>query len=789
MASINYVCIEGNYEDYSLVYSAIEGLDSDLIIHSDFESANLDANTYLVRTKKAASSLGVKFKSNTKTYTTIDGRPRTVYMLDDKVTLQHLAETISSAYNHSQGIVDEKARTPFTLVTDEDTLYELIGYIKQLKLCVFDFETTSITDLGVFDPDFKATCLSISFQHGYSWVIPLYHSQSDNDAGKFLKILQKEVLENVNIQKVAHNIWYEWMVCKHYGITLRGRLDCTMLMHHLIDETTRHSLKILVDTFIPEFSGYDSDVKDGDWVNLPLSVLAPYNAIDTDMTIRLHTLFEKLLREDMRVYTIYRNLTMAVFQSLCEASYNGMPIDEDYLVDAIDEVTLLIETRTKSLRDHPTVYRYESALREEMEQAELAKIAERLDKLKNTQSKTYIALSEKQMKIKAGSLMVYNGVNFGSWQNMADLLYTHPEGFNFIKISEGAGTSKQDLLDLNDTTGFVDELLVIRSLTKLKGTYLEGIHSRLDLEGKLHTTFKLHGTVSGRISSANPNLQNIPKLAKIKDDDLVRVVKMVKNSFVVPEGYYLVQADFSQAELRIIADLADETNMLSAYLNDEDLHASGAAKLLNLSLDEFYKLPEGEVKSHRTKSKARNFGLIYGMQPKGYTEYVKGWGLEISETEAASEIDVFFDLYPKLLDYHATQIAKGKKYGYVRTVYGRKRHVPDINSDDWKASKEERIAINSPVQGTGGEFMLFTIALLKDRLDPRTIFVNTVHDSALYFIPNDLLYSECEVIRETSENLPNRVFFGNDLNHLKMKMDFEKSSESWGKLTEFSLQV
>ena len=319
---------------------------------------------------------------------------------------------------------------------------------------------------------------------------------------------------------------------------------------------------------------------------------------------------------------------------------------------------------------------------------------------------------------------------------MGSLLYG-AEGFGFekpyvkAKRAEAEATGKEYLMELNDSTRFIDDLLLYRSIGKTLSTYLHGINDRLDANDRVHTSFLQHGTKSGRLSSQNPNLQNLTNVAKLTDPTAIEVVSMVKKPFIAPEGYTLCQIDYSQAELRIIASFAGETNMLDAYNAGIDLHALYAARMLKTDLDGFYKLDKADQKNWRTRAKAGNFGLIYGMSAEGLVHYAKNnYGVILSLKEATEMRNDFFAMYPRLLDYHDTYIAKGRKFGYVRTLYGRMRRVPQIlDQNEYIRGMDERVAINSPVQGTAGEFTVFAISLLRNRLDPRVKFVNTVHDS------------------------------------------------------------
>lgn len=570
----------------------------------------------------------------------------------------------------------------------------------------------------------------------------------------------------------------------------------------------------------PQFQGYEKEVKQTDWAKVPLYTLVKYNAKDTDATLRLLTFFEAQLLNDPRLYKIYRNLTIPFLKSSFEAEHAGMLIDRPYLQEAVEGANLMAAEFVEKLENHPTVLKFSAAERERvtteailnLEQrlreaftksrlswegkqrakiekytgdpkatAKLAKAQADLDAgYQHEPTKTEEKYAAELAQLKSGAKTPYGGINFASVPQLRELLYTS-KGFNLKATSES--TDEKALKELSDKSGFVDGLLTLRSLRKTVSTYMVGILDRLDAADRVHTSFLIHGTASGRISSANPNLQNLPNSDRIKTEELKKVVAAIKSSFIAPEGHHIVQVDFSQAELRVIAELADDPNMLKAYADGLDLHAVTGAKLAGFKdVQEFYeKLPKDEQKKFRTNAKAANFGLIYGMSAPSFRDYAKDtYGFIMSEKEAVASRDAFFQLYPNLLRYHAIYKAKALKFKQVRTLFGRCRRLPDIDTYDRKAQGEaERAAINSPVQGTAGEFTLFGVCMLKLRLDPRVIFVNTIHDSVLLYIPDDLMESTLPMVKATMENLPTMRYFDTELKKVSMKVDIEAATTNW----------
>lgn len=717
------------------------------------------------------------------------------YVSNATAHLQTFAMDMHKAYQLACGKEESKGNSVNVLCDTMDKAYDAIDYALKTGVCCFDYETTTLTDMETFDPDFKATLLSISFQQGSSYSIPLYHYNTpftEDQLDEFHLYFIERILQNPEVHKIAHNLKFDLHVAHRYGLTKpRGRYSDTMLMHHLIDETTKHGLKELTKTYYPEYEGYEREVKRYAWDKVPLKILAPYGGLDTDLTLRLHTYFLSLLLQDERVYCIFRNLTMPSLFSLLAAEERGMLIDREEMLRNIkraEELQAMVELR---MREHPIVLGYEKATSQRKIDEKIAELIVKRDNAKGKMQENY---QTKINDIKLGGASVYEGINFRSVPQLGELLYGM-EGFGFRKPydkkkrREAESTGKSDLLELGDKSGFIDDLLLWRSISKTLSTYLYGILDRLDKNDRVHTSFLIHGTASGRLSSQNPNLQNLTNVSKLTDPIAIEVVSMVKKPFIPPAGKTLVQIDYSQAELRIIASFAGETAMLEAYDAGLDLHALYASRMLNVTLDAFYQLDPKMQKQWRTRAKAGNFGLIYGMSAEGLVIYAKdNYGVVLTLAEATTMRNAFFAMYPKLLEYHDTYTRKGIKFGYVRTLYGRKRHLPDIlNPDEYVRSMDERVAINSPVQGTAGEFTIFATTLLHNRLHPEVEFVNTVHDSIILYIPDEMLDEQLALAKWTCENLPNEKYFGRELTNVSMAADIEVSKKCWKELSSYQI--
>lgn len=713
------------------------------------------------------------------------------YITYNEHKLADFAKDIERAYNIAEGIIKNQDRTVQIVMCDTiEKVRQMADYVREAGIMCFDYESANNSPdkkhsaLDWFRDSTYRTILSVSFQPSVSYVIPIDHFEAtwtDEEYEEIEDIIQ-DLYEDYNIRKIGHNIKFDMHLgAKKRDINYRGRLDDTMLMHHLIDETTQHGLKELAGNYFKDYAGYEEEVRKHKWEEVPLSVLAPYGGTDTALTLLLAIHFENVLLEDERVYRIYRNLTMPALKVLYSMEHRGALIDRKALLVALAEAESMVERMDADIRTMPEVIRYEEYARREAVDKKLQQMIEKRDAATGRNRENW---EVKIQDVRNGVTQVYDGVNFNSPPQMGKLLFTR-EGFNFPQL--GKGTGKDVLEELNDDTGFVEKLLALRTINKLKGTYLQGILDRLDDNDRLHTTYKLQGTMSGRISSADPNLQNIPNVAKLKDPEIIKMVGTIKQLFIVEEGRTFFNWDLSQAELRMIAAFAQDRAMMTAYNEGQDLHKLTGAHLAQVSMDEFEAKPNDWQKEKRTRAKAANFGMIYGISAEGYMEYAKvTYGVVMTIKEAQRDIDTFFGLYNRLQEYHELYKAKARKFGYVRTLYGRKRRTPNIlHNNGSLRSADERVAVNSPIQGSVGEWVLFVMVIASFRLPPEAFFVNNVHDSIMGSVPDEIRKEVSDMMVYTAENLPNQQYFGKDLEGIGMSMDAEYSKTNWKAMEEY----
>lgn len=709
---------------------------------------------------------------------------------------QTFSKDIVRAYNIAMGIQSTAQLSNVVLADTLEKVEEAISYCEQTKECCFDYETTTLEELSTYDPNFRVTLLSLSFQHGSAYAIPLWHDESPfNEKEKrwILKQVSERLFQNPKIRKIAHNIKFDMLVSIFLGIGIfRGRLDDTMLMHHILWENERHGLKEFMPKLYPAYDGYDDEIKQYGYSNAPMSVLAPYGGTDTDLTFRACTIFENLLLKDKKLYRVYRSQVMFALKSFVDAEDHGMFISREMLTKNIKRATYLLKQQEKKIiNTYPQIDKFKQAERERLKLIQIAKLEKEIE-----EKKTEKAVEFRRKKIKElqrGTIVPDYNFEVSSPAKVGRLLYTK-EGFGFPKPydkkkrGESMSTDAKFLKLIKDPTGIIKDIMVYRTIAINLNTFMIGFLDLLDKNDYIHTSFLPHGTVTGRLSSKNPNLQNVSTHIKIDDPAVEETVESVKKGFVAPPGYAIVQGDFSQAELRAVADFAFEENMIKAFNENVDIHVLTAAIIAGYSLEDFNKLLEKERKALRQKAKAANFGLIYGQQAEGFMDYAKDkYGVDMSLIEAARIRKAFFDAYPKLLDYHEECIDKAHTFGHVRTLFGRCRHLLDIHGDDdYKVLKEEREAINSRIQGTVGEMAIFAIALLKYRLPKSVKFVNTVHDSIVYYVPYRLVPYVTKVLKHTAENLPTKQFFGKELKHLKLVMDIDVSVTTWKDLKKYT---
>ena len=592
------------------------------------------------------------------------------------------------------------------------TRYKIIRSFKELKQLVeaclntgyasVDFETNAE---GIYKNTFKPTILSVSFQVGSGCSIPLQHFDESVKEIPWLKWLQyfgRRVVENPNIVKVAQNFKFDNQIFVKYGIYVRGTVIDTMLAKYLLNEEKPHGLKPMVAKYLPEFADYEKYDKFETipWDKKPLEPLARYGCMDTDFTLRLALFLEKKLI-DKGFYNLYRNLIMPASKVLQDAETNGLPIDLSFNDFLQDKYSKLIQETNDKLRSVRQIKRYQKYSLEQRKQVYIDKLTQEIEELSGDPKKVKSIKNreDKISRILAGEYKtndekkLIEPVNFNSTKQMIDLLYISPKGFKFPiveytkdkrnKPTDNPSTSEDTLIKISDQdkTGFIKALLDLRGLDKMNSTYIVGLRELVQSDNKVHPTFLISGTTSGRLSSRNPNGQNIPKVMVNPD---------IKKQFIPPPGKLFLTYDYSQAELRILAHLAKEETMLEWFRTGKDIHLASACKKYHEDYDKIIKIYEDEQhelyplwKKRRKQAKTINFGIVYEQSAHKLAESLSTPEEKVEDSEGQQFLDEYFTTFPKIKKFMDKQHKFMEKHGYCVSLFGRRRRCPKVYSDNF----------------------------------------------------------------------------------------------------------
>lgn len=565
-----------------------------------------------------------------------------------------------------------------------------------------DFETNAE---GIYKDTFKPTILSVSFQVGSGCSIPLQHfdeSVKDIPWLKWLQYFGRKVVENPKVVKVAQNFKFDNQIFVKYGIYVRGTVIDTMLAKYLLNEEKPHGLKPMVAKYLPEFADYEKYDKFETipWDKKPLEPLARYGCMDTDFTLRLALFLEKKLI-DKGFYNLYRNLIMPASKVLQDAETNGLPIDLSFNDFLQDKYSKLIQETNDKLRSVRQIKRYQKYSLEQRKQVYIDKLTQEIEELSGDpkKAKSIKNREEKISRVLAGEYKtndekkLIEPINFNSTKQMVDLLYLSPKGFKFPVIeytkdkknkpTSNPSTSEDTLLKIldQDKSGFIKALLDLRGLDKMNSTYIVGLRELVQSDNKVHPTFLISGTTSGRLSSRNPNGQNIPKVMVNPD---------IKKQFIPPPGKLFLTYDYSQAELRILAHLAKEETMLEWFRTGKDIHLASACKKYHEDYDKIIKIYEDEQhelyplwKKRRKQAKTINFGIVYEQSAHKLAESLSTPEEKVEDSEGQQFLDEYFTTFPKIKKFMDKQHKFMEKHGYCVSLFGRRRRCPKVYSDNF----------------------------------------------------------------------------------------------------------
>ena len=609
--------------------------------------------------------------------------------------------------------------TKYKIITNKQELKKLIQCCKQTGYASVDFETNAEP---IYNKSFKPTILSVTFQPGFGCSIPLDHFETKKYTSKgwnWKKMLRKfgeEVIENPNVVKVAWNYKFDDQIFQKYNIYYRGVCLDGMLAKYLLNEEKPNDLKSMVRRYLPEYGDYEKQDKFDKipWDKKEMEPLCHYGCQDTDYTLRLMLFFEKKLI-DLGLYNTYRNLIMTASRVLTSVEKNGLYVDRAFNQELLDSYLPKIEAAKEAIYNLPKVKKFTKLYNQSKIEKYIAKLEEEIENLDPRVDKRKIQSREQKIaNIRAGvfttkkELELIRSVSLGSSVDLPQLMYSE-EGFNFEVIKKNdsgkPSTDEETLTNLRLTVKkpdspkavFLDSLLELRGLEKMYKTYIEGWHEKTQDDDRLHGRFLIHGTTSGRLSSAEPNAQQIPKTS---------VDPNIKKQLVAPKGTLYIASDFSQAELRIMAHLSGDETYLNAFNSGQDPHLAIAATKYHVPYEEALKIYEDENhpdhkiwKVRRKQAKQIAFGLIYGIGAKLLAVKLSDpkSGIIVTPEEAQKEMDIFFGQHPKLKTFLKKQEKFLRKNGYLVSLFGRKRRLPQIySSDRGEEAYALRLALNFP---------------------------------------------------------------------------------------------
>lgn len=632
-----------------------------------------------------------------------------------------------------------------------------------------------------------------------------------------LEYLGDELFENHDVIKVLWNEKFERKVLMVYGIGLWGYCLDGMLSKYTLLEERPSDLKSMTERFYPEYAGYEDEVgklagKHG-WRNIPLKELAKYNAIDSDITLRLALRFEKNCIKG-NFYNLLRNLILPLNRVYANAEFDGLTVNRNYLEGLNEEFMKEIKSLEDTLYSNPVLKRYERKKKKAHIKDLIKTTKKEIRQIKEEEgpNSRKIALREKKLQQyligQTTTKKDQKGLepfNFDSPKQLIDLLFISEYGFQFdvVKYTKNKDTKKytttpstaEDVLvelKKQDETNFIETLLKIRGTGHLYSTYVKGILERLTPSDKIHGTFLIHGTVTGRLSSTNPNLQNMPR---------VTTDARIKRMFVAPAGKIILEVDYSQAELRVLAELAEEKEMIEWFNSGRNIHVAVAAKADNADYNEVQSILKDEKHpknlywtKRKKRAKTINFGIAYEQTEKALCETLN-LDLEpgqkpYTEKQAKKFMQDWFELFPRVKKFMEQQHKLVKKQGYVDNMFGRRRRLPDIYSESFGRFLEaQRQSTNAPIQGTASDFTQFSsIIIMRDRLLghlPLDLHkFASVHDSLDYYVKPESIHKCVPHILRVCNDPETEPWFKFKMKYVKMKVSPE-AGITWGELHDY----
>ena len=547
----------------------------------------------------------------------------------------------------------------YQLIDTEDKINDFLRIILTKEIISLDTETTGTDAMSA-----ELVGMSFSYKEKQAFYVPV--PQDREEAQKIVDKF-KPVFENEKSIKVGQNIKYDMIVLANYGVSIKGQMFDTMIAHYVLQPELHHGMDYLAEVYlkydtikIEELIGAKGK-NQRNMRDLSPTDIYKYACEDADVTLKLKNILEKEL-ETNGVKELFEEIEMPLVPVLAYIERNGVRID----TEALKETSRHFTIRTREIEEE--IYKLAGM---EFNVSSPKQVGEVLfDRLK---------IVEKAKKTKTGQYV----------------------------------TSEEVLESLKGKHQIVEKILDYRGLKKLLSTYIDALPELINPKtGRIHTSFNQTVTATGRLSSSNPNLQNIP----VRDDD----GKEIRKAFIPDDGCEFFSADYSQIELRIMAHLSEDDNMIEAFREEQDIHAATAAKIYKINMDEV-------TREQRSKAKTANFGIIYGISVFGLAER-----LNVDRKEAKELIDGYFENYPKVKAYMDESIRSARDKGYIETIFKRKRYLPDINSRNAVVrGYAERNAINAPIQGSAADIIkVAMIRIYKRFMDEgiKSKMILQVHD-------------------------------------------------------------
>lgn len=586
-----------------------------------------------------------------------------------------------------------QAMTTKDTVADNDHLYQFIDTEKGQYLLAknllaqkavgFDVEVTSMNEMEA-----ELVGMSFSYRKGLAYYVPL--SKNREEALQTLEIF-RPFFEKKDIVKIAHNLKIDYKVLELYGISVEGAIFDTMIAHYLLNPDGRHTMDYLAEMYLNykpialETLIGKKGKNQGSFDALSVEEQMQYAAEDADLTFQLYELFAPQLKKE-NLEDLFFKVEMPLMKVLAKMELAGIALDKNWL-----------EQESKDL---------ENDLR--------------------SLEKTIFEMSGEEF-------------NMNSPKQLGEVLFEKMQlDPKAKKTKSGQYATSEDILQkLASKHEIIPHILEHRTYQKLKSTYVDALPLQIDKDDdRVHTNFSQTTAATGRLASVNPNLQNIP----------IRTLRgqQIRGAFVANPGHKIIAADYSQIELRLIAAISEEENMIKAFQDGEDIHASTASKLFGVPLEEV-------TKTQRSQAKTVNFGILYG---QGAFALAEQTGL--SRKEAKEMIESYFETYPNLKKYMGGQVVKAQEMGYVETILNRKRHLKDINSANFVVKAHaERNAVNAPIQGSAADVIKLAMIKIHEELknqNLKTRMLLQVHDELVFEAPEDELETVTALIKNEMEN-------------------------------------